>query len=270
MMTKITTCEAFPEGNLIPWSIENWELSDEGKSAEFGKWVDVDSTLFCPKPSRYMYFPGWNAVTFETMEQFCQMFGGQVVNTTTKEQLNDAFEFMKDIWLNPYYPKNVDHVGTFLTLWNDNAEEGNWVHVDPKHPPPDIVWHFQEPNGENGENCLQYQIVLTNAYTENETVSSLVAKDYSCEGEKPALCENTRKFIGKLYGLCEYTMFDTTYLMPQNPDQSIGKFIRRFFFGNFGWKMAWDHPSRVWRLGSQVTNETYAKIECLTNETTSL
>ena len=65
----------------------------------------------------------------------------------------------------------------FLTLWNDLEEEGIWTHVDPSHPPPDIIWHLSEPNGEIGENCLQYTLIVVNAGTENEKISSLVGRD---------------------------------------------------------------------------------------------
>ena len=91
MMAKITTCEAFPTGILIPWNINDWE-SPSNESEEFLQFVDVDSSLFCPKQSRYLYFPGQNAATFETIEQFCQMFGGSVVNTTFRQSGLDEGE----------------------------------------------------------------------------------------------------------------------------------------------------------------------------------
>ena len=124
-MIKITTCQSFPEGTLIPWNIDDWTPLNATESTM--KHVEVDSSLFCPKPSRYLYFPGLNAGTFETLPEFCQMFGGEVVNTTTKEQVQDALEFFKDLWANPNWPKNI---GAFLTLFTDNAMEGNWTHVE--------------------------------------------------------------------------------------------------------------------------------------------
>ena len=114
-----------------------------------------------------------------------------------------------------------------------------------------------EPNGENGENCLQYTLIIRNLDKEDETVPSLVGRDYSCTGKRAVLCENTRKFVGKLFGLCKETLFDTTYLLPQNPIGN-GDNMRRYFFGNRGWKMAWDDDEKLWKLASQTTNETYA------------
>ena len=253
-MIKITTCQSFPEGTLIPWNIDDWTPLNATESTM--KHVEVDSSLFCPKPSRYLYFPGLNAGTFETLPEFCQMFGGEVVNTTTKEQVQDALEFFKDLWANPNWPKNI---GAFLTLFTDNAMEGNWTHVDLSQPPPDIIWHLSEPNGENGENCLQYTLIVANKDTENEKVTSLVGRDYSCKGKRSFLCENTRKFTGTMYGLCKVTSFDTTYLLSQTPSGfDDGKELRRFFVGNFGWQMKWDNDQSLWKLASKTSNETYA------------
>ena len=232
-MIDITTCKSFPKGNLMAWNAEDW-------GPVFPSWTDwsyedVDSNDFCPKNFRYLYFPGTNAATFDDIEQFCQKFGGNVVNTTTKEQVQDAFDFFKNLWYDANWPQDVGQSGMFLTVWNDNAEEGNWTHIDTSQPPPEIVWHLSEPNGETGENCLQYTLVVTNKGTENEKVSSLVGRDYSCKGKRGVLCEDTRKFSGIIFGLCKATHFDTTYLLNSKPSGiDEGNQIRRFFSGNTG------------------------------------
>ena len=97
-MVKITTCQAYPTGDLIPWNVEYWDWPAKGNITEdFIQIVDVDSSQFCPKPSRYLFFPGRNAANFESMAGFCKMFGGTVANITTKSQLEDAFKFFKDL-----------------------------------------------------------------------------------------------------------------------------------------------------------------------------
>ena len=256
-MVKITTCKSFAEGNLLPWNIDDWTLIHDTHIDKI-KQVEVDSRLFCPKQSRYLYFPGTNAGTFESLPEFCQMFGGEVVNTTTKEQVVDASAFFNDLWDNPNWPKREWQMAMFLTLWNDIEMEGNWTHVDLSQPPPDITWHLTEPNGEIGENCLQYTAIVTNRGTENEKLV-LVGRDYSCKGSFAFLCENTRKFTGIIYGLCKETYFDTIFLLSQTPSGiELGSEIRRFFSGNFGWKMAWDNDQRLWKLASKTTNETFA------------
>ena len=256
-MIDITTCKSFPKGNLIPWNIDDW--TPVNATLAKVRQVEVDSSQFCPKQSRYLYFPGLNAGSFETMPQFCQMFGGEVVNTTTKEQVKDALDFFKDLWVNPNWPKDIGTMGQFLTTSTDNAMEGNWTHLDPSQPPPDIIWHLSEPNGENGENCLQYTLIVANKGTENEKVTSLVGRDYSCKGERSFLCENTRKFTGTIFGLCKVTTFDKIYLLSQTPSGiEDGKELRRFFVGNFGWQIKWDNDHRYWKLSALTTNVTYA------------
>ena len=190
-MVEITTCQSYPQGSLIPWNIDDWELYDPDKAQWLSK-VEVDTALFCPKQSKYIFFP--NAGTFETLPEFCQMFSGEIANTTTKDQVTEVMNYFSDLWRSGNYPKDVGKM-LFLTLWNDIEEEGKWTHVDPSHPPPDIIWHLSEPNGEIGENCLQYTLVVVNAGTENEKISSLVGRDYSCKGDYHFLCENTRKFV---------------------------------------------------------------------------
>ena len=252
-MVKITTCQSYPTGDLIPWNIEDWDWpARENVTENVLQIVDVDSSQFCPKPSRYLYFP--SAATFKTMEGFCKIFGGTVANTTTASQLEDTFTFLKDLYHSPNWPKwNYE----FLTLWNDIEKEGTWKHVDPSHPPPDIVWHLAEPNGESGENCLQYGLVVIDKDTDKERIPSIVGRDYSCDGVKSILCENTRKFTGKIFGLCSKTEFDTTYILPSDPSRTEWS-LMRYFFGNFGWKMAWDDEEKHWSISSKKTNETYA------------
>ena len=45
-------------------------------------------------------------------------------------------------------------------------------------------------------------LIVANKGTENEKVTSLVGQDYSYKGMLSYLCENTRKFLGTIYGLC--------------------------------------------------------------------
>ena len=55
-MLQITTCQSYPEGNLIPWNTDDWELYD-GNNTHLLEEVEVDSTLFCPKQSKYLFLP---------------------------------------------------------------------------------------------------------------------------------------------------------------------------------------------------------------------
>ena len=256
-MLQITTCQSYPEGNLIPWNTDDWELHDGNNrnKTHLLEEVEVDSTFFCPKQSKYLFLP--KAGTIETLPEFCQMFGGEVANTTTKDQVGEILAYFSDLWNSGDYPPDT-WMMAFLTLWNDIETEGDWTHIDPTHPPPDIIWHLSEPNGEIGENCLQYTLIVVNEGTENEKISSLVGRDYSCKGEYNFLCENTRKFLGQLYGLCEETSFDTTFLLSKKPGGKYGGNYRLFFTGNFGWEIKWDEGKQLWRMGTKSTNETYA------------
>ena len=223
------------------------------------QFVDVDSNSVCQKPSRFLYFPGRNAATFATVQDFCQIFGGIVVNTTTREQVETALAFFKDLWHNPSWSQDVWQMGIFLTLSTDREVEGNWTNVDPSQPPPDILWNLTEPNGETGENCLAYHLNVNNQGTANEKIDSLIGIDITCKLEMGVLCENTRKFSGRLYGLCKATSFDTIYLLNQKPSGiNDGYDMRRYFSGNSGWQMAWDNGIKAWRLASKQTNDTYA------------
>ena len=91
-LTKITTCESFPEGNLIKWNASNWEPKNpwsNKESVSAVRIVDVELSEFCPTNSRYIYFPGQNAADYYTMENFCDKFGGMVYNSTTEIQLGN-------------------------------------------------------------------------------------------------------------------------------------------------------------------------------------
>ena len=85
------------------------------------------------------------------LPQFCQMFGGQVVNTTTREQVHDALKFFRDLLVNTKWQKHIETMGQFLMLSTDKAREGAWTNVAPSQPAPDITWHLSESNGESGE-----------------------------------------------------------------------------------------------------------------------
>ena len=88
------------------------------------------------------------------------MFGGQVVNTTTREQVHDALVFFKDLWVNPKLSKHIETMGQFLTLSTDKAREGAWTNVAPSQP----IWHLSEP-------CLQYTLIVANKGTVNEKIT---------------------------------------------------------------------------------------------------
>ena len=253
-MVAITTCKAFPEGDLLPWNIDNWITWNN--QSDIVKRIEVDPKLFCPKQSPYLFFPGWNAANFEGTDEFCMKFGGKMVNATTRAQLADAMAFLQDLFWNPIWPKNGWHYGAFVTTFTDQKEEGVWTNKDPFQPKPDIIWHMMEPDGETGENCLVYM-----SAHEGENITSLVGRDFSCcDGCLfPVLCEDVRKFHGKIYGLCKSTSFDTTYTLSQMPSNfDDGGDVRKYFSGNFGWKIVWDNSDKIWRLSSKLSNTTFA------------
>ena len=254
-MSQITTCQSFPGGNLIPWNMDDYAIDNTTLGGKL-RVVEVNSDLFCPKPSRFLHFPGRNAGKFHTMSDFCQMFGGTVVNMTTKEQREDITEFFSDMWRNP---KWSDHVTNALAnpLITDGEEEGTWRSVHTTDPKPDILWDLQEPNGEIGENCLQYYLRINDGGKKNETIVGMLAMDVACSEFIPILCENTRRFVGKLYGLCKESRFDKIFLMTQEPT-GVDNEQRRSFSGNYGWELSWDDKLKAWKLFSKKFPETYA------------
>ena len=254
-MIQITTCQSFPEGNLIPWNVNDWAIDNKTLGGKL-QIVEVESNLFCPKPTRYLHFPGRNAAKFHTMADFCQMFCGIVVNITTREKLQDTTDFFADMWSSP---KWSDHVTNMIAnpLITDVETEGTWLNVDPSQPKPEILWHLTEPNGETGENCLQYVLNIRDQGKENETIVGMLAIDVSARDYIPILCENARKFVGKLYGLCRETKFDNIFLMTQEPTGD-GNEQRRSFAGNYGWELSWNSEISAWKLFSKKYPETYA------------
>ena len=256
-----TSCEPYPaEGTLIPWDPDYWRpLANDTVNVEI---VEVDSNQFCPQEENYQYFPGRNAANPKTVHSFCQMFGGEIVNTTTKEQFDAATAYITEIVKDKErWPNGGITAGTmislFLTAWSDEKSEGNYTHhTDPNHPLPSFIqWDPWEPNGERGENCLLYHLIQP---SREEYV--LVGRDYSCDMTFPILCEKTRKFIGKIFGLCQQTYFDTSYALADTPSGLKDEHnIRRYFSGNYLWTIKWDNAHQVWKMSSPATNTTYAE-----------
>ena len=149
-MVAFTTCKTYPKSNFLPWNFDDWTPYD--KETKFLKEMEVDPKDFCEKSERYLYF--YKASNFENMDEFCQKFGGETVNVSTKAQLMDTLDFFIDMHSNPGWVKDGMDVGQYLIPYTDKEEEGTWIHKDYPDQMPYLSWHLTQPDGEEGENCI--------------------------------------------------------------------------------------------------------------------
>ena len=77
--------------------------------------------------------------------------------------------------------------------------------------------------------------------------------DCICEEEKPVLCENVGKVSLNLRGLCPDTILDTSFFLQSGTING-----KRYFRGNFGWKLFWDPEENGWKITSPVRKGVYA------------
>ena len=248
-MVAFTTCKTYPKSSFLPWNIDDWTPIDE--QTKFLKEVEVDPKEFCEKSDRYLYF--YKASNFDRMDEFCHKFGGQTVNVSTKDQLMDTMDFFIDMHSNSDWGLDAWDIGNYITPYTDKDKEGTYIHKDYPDEMPYINWHLLEPDGEKGENCLVNMMTV-----DNDTITNVIGRDYSCGADFVfnVLCENPRKFLGKIYGLCKKTSFDTSYKLSKLPSNFDEK--KMYFSGNFGWQIIWEEANKFWKLSKKRDNSTYA------------
>ena len=137
------------------------------------------------------------------------------------------------------------------TMFTDEEKFNVWRNYETGELPEDpLEWAFAEPNGGMVENCAQIWI----NQDENGNWVGMY-NDAACSSPRSVACEGIGEvvltFRGEicmtiiaskrpLIGLCSLTAMDQTYTMVNGDINE-----KRFFSGNFGWKIYWESSLAV-------------------------
>ena len=241
----ITTCKAFPKGDIYSWDPDHWEPWDkelqknDDTAVQFRK-VDIIKNTLCDAGQKYTFFP--DRYTLEGGLNVCRRFGGVFGDVSTSKKYDAIVDFLgKNVKENPKFDDSI-YISTY-TMYNDEEEYNVWRHAETGKLPEDpLIWNSGEPNGDMVENCAELRFA---GKSEDGTKFVGGFNDYRCDNKIPVLCEGIGDVVVRFRGICKFSLIDTTYTML---DGDING--KRFFGGNTGWKIYWDDASEYWKLSS--------------------
>ena len=131
-------------------------------------------------------------------------------------------------------------------MYTDQKKVNVWRHYDTQELPIEpLILSFAEPNVGMVDNFAQ---VWVNAYADDETKFNGIFNDGTCNDKIPVLCEDVGNIVIKFWGMCKFSLIDTTYTMVEG---DMNK--KRFFARNTGW----DEDNQLWKLRSPKKEYMY-------------
>ena len=209
--------------------------------------IDLEKSSLCPTARKYTFFPD----KYQHLEgsKLCERYGGRRVDVSTKSKFNQVVAYLGSIKDDPAWSKGFE-VSTY-TMFTDEEKFNVWKNYKTGKLPDDpLEWAFAEPNGGMVENCAQIWI---NPDENGKWVGSF--NDAMCSSPRAVACEGIGDVVltlrGKIFtvnsytklfliGLCSRTAMDRTYTMVNGDINE-----KRFFSGNFGWKIYWESSIAV-------------------------
>ena len=209
--------------------------------------VDLEKSSLCQTERKYSFFPD----KYQHLEgsKLCERYGGRRVDVSTKNKFNQVVAYLGSIKDDPAWTKGME-VSTY-TMFTDEEKFNVWKNYETGELPKDpLEWAFAEPNGGMVENCAQIWI----NQDENGNWVGMY-NDAACSNPRSVACEGIGEvvltFRGEicmtifatkrpLIGLCSLTAMDQTYTMVNGDINE-----KRFFSGNFGWKIYWESSLAV-------------------------
>ena len=247
-MYDFTTCKQMLKGNWYSWDSLDWILKDSTKDPnDYFQITEETKDSVCYKfESKYEYFPDHNE--FFTNHKLCRLFGGKVANTSTLQLVDDTIQFLTGLCEQEGFQCNPMCCGfgnSFYTAYNDIAQFNDWVDSETDERPLDSLnWGYGQPSGGDFENCAHI-------YPQTNDDGSYFGQwnDAPCDMGLPSMCEGLGSIVLTLRGLCDGTTYDSTYFMQ---DKTFN--VKRFFKGNYGWKLGWDGSE--WKITHEKKNQT--------------
>ena len=155
--------------------------------------VDIEKASLCNVQEKYSFFP--DSYTHKEGSKICHIFGGQLVDVSTKEKFQRVVNFLGFVREDPAWTKGL-YVSSF-SKFTDEEEYNVWKdYVTGEKPKDALLWHFGEPNGGMNENCAQ---IWTRKDDSGKWVGSF--NDRNCNRPLAVACEGVGKVLLTLRGL---------------------------------------------------------------------
>ena len=134
-MTDVTTCSAFPSGDILSWDREPWILKTPSQSSE-EEMLDLEKDI-CHSPDNGLFMVP-HKMSYEESLHFCKKLSGNMFSYTNKTDFDDLIYFLS-------LQNNMKSTGCIekvedsnnIEIWaggTDGFKEGYWE-----------TWNSREP-----------------------------------------------------------------------------------------------------------------------------